>query len=296
MLVAPGLIGPGGAVQWLTRDYVVCLLRAVGAFIPSPLPTAGWVQSWNMEAGVNAERVTKDTGYSLKLKRSKQQLNAITRRADKFINGNLTFAADHETESGVVWLVLRWKDCTPPPPMWGVHVGEMFHNIRSALDQLMFVLVRDNSNEPGKHTQFPIYNGELEWINNIEQRDVTTRGLPPTEGVSDEILAILKQVQPYHVAHKKRMEETLLPLLRMSNTDKHRTLHVAQVSARKPEKLFFQPPGFAKVTKKRVAPEWQTVEDDAEIARVQYQVIKKPRKDPEMAVRIQGVSQIVAPR
>jgi hypothetical protein len=41
--------------------------------------------------------------------------------------------------------------------MWGVRVGEFAHDLRSALDNLVWQLVLVNGKEPGDHNQFPIY-------------------------------------------------------------------------------------------------------------------------------------------
>jgi hypothetical protein len=52
--------------------------------------------------------------------------------------------------------VLRLKVHEEPDQRWGVIAGEILHNLRSALDNLIWQLVLLNGRTPGRHNQFPI--------------------------------------------------------------------------------------------------------------------------------------------
>jgi hypothetical protein len=43
-----------------------------------------------------------------------------------------------------------------PPPRWAAIIGDIVHNLRSALDLLAWQLVLNNGGQPGRHTAFPI--------------------------------------------------------------------------------------------------------------------------------------------
>src|SRR6266542_611390 len=148
------------------------------------------------------------------------------------------------------WQPILWDHVTLPPLQWGVVLGEFAHDTRSALDQLIWSLVLAHGGSPGTHTQFPAANSEKKWRDDIKERDIANRALPPTYGLSDAALTLVYDFQPFN--RKPRGKADTAPfykLLRLSNEDKHRTLHVAAAYATGvPVSLQITPRGYVSFT------------------------------------------------
>jgi len=123
-------------------------------------------------------------------------------------------AQDFDPETGrcTLHFVVRHR----PPLSWSVSIGEIVHNLRSALDHLACQLFREAGGGDCDATKFPILvsdsdTGFEKWINQWLPR------LP--EGAEAE----LRELQPY-----KRGDEAsrdpLAILNRLANDDKHRLL------------------------------------------------------------------------
>ena len=68
-------------------------------------------------------------------------------------------------------------------PKWALLLGDCIHNVRTALDQLLYELVRVNGGKPALRTQFPAYT---------DPGGVRIQG-----GITDDALRIVEAVQPY---------------------------------------------------------------------------------------------------
>lgn len=100
----------------------------------------------------------------------------------------------------------------PPPIKLSLLVGEVAHQLRSALDHLAYELVLAAGNEPTRSTAFPV----------LLQRPA--KGLKVDGGVTPAALAAIEEFQPY-----QRTNSTAQPLHVLTtlwNIDKHRHLHL----------------------------------------------------------------------
>jgi hypothetical protein len=109
-------------------------------------------------------------------------------------------------------------------PMWGVRIGEIVHNLRSALDHVVWELVILSTRLPppkGSKSQFPIFEtaagfgdrGVKQFLRNVRQ----------------DAVALIKSEQPFSMAEGGTGEGEKSPLWHLkvlSDIDKHRTLHV----------------------------------------------------------------------
>jgi hypothetical protein len=111
-------------------------------------------------------------------------------------------------------------DVEPPPEDWGTRVGEFAHNLRSALDNLVWQLALLGGGTPDKSTQFPIFEDEVEW--NSGKRRSQTRALRP------HYVARLKPAQPFHLGENIALHPLAI-LTHLNNLDKHRAVHVGFV-------------------------------------------------------------------
>lgn len=127
-----------------------------------------------------------------------------------------------DDEDNPTLVTIRLNQWTAPTARWSVMIGDVLHNLRSALDHLAWQLVKINDGAPGRGTQFPIYADRILVKPDGTEvvRDITIAG-----GITPEAAALLESLQPYN-----RVEDpTLDPLFilnKLSNQDKHRTLNV----------------------------------------------------------------------
>ena len=108
------------------------------------------------------------------------------------------------------------------PHHWSLMVGEMLHEIRSSLDNLVWFLAEAKSGtapwpipsgNPWRSVQFPVYETPQRFADGIQRwRDL----------VHDDDWTILEQPQPYHGLDPYH----LVQITELSNADKHRAMHL----------------------------------------------------------------------
>jgi hypothetical protein len=116
----------------------------------------------------------------------------------------------------------------PPPLSLSVIVGDVIHNLRSALDHLAWELVKRAGGEPGRHTYFPLCDTEGQWRADVERRQRRDDRPSPLAGIDPDsaIWAFIQAVQPYKGAIYGK---ALTSLRVLSNADKHRTLLISGI-------------------------------------------------------------------
>lgn len=119
------------------------------------------------------------------------------------------------------WHVLRWQVMHEPPfKELALIFGDMISNLRAALDYLIWQLVLQSGNRPGRRTAFPVVRRAKDW-------DVQSRNA--LRGVTPEWIAEIEARQPF----KRRERPSIHPLAildHLNNLNKHRFLPVAAVS------------------------------------------------------------------
>jgi hypothetical protein len=165
----------------------------------------------------------------VKLRRAAVHLDVIHAAANDFVHIELARDPERHTieedPNDPSWTLLRWSNVPAIDPLLGAVLGDYVHNVRSALDQLAYSLVKLNGEEPGRHTFWPIFEAQDQWRNNITNRKAT-RGPAPTAGASEEAHNLVERWQPF----QRGGSSSIAPLLRLHNlwnVDKHRTLHAA---------------------------------------------------------------------
>ena len=106
---------------------------------------------------------------------------------------------------------------TPRTPIeWSVKVGEILHNLRSALDHLVSQLLLASGQEPNRQNAYPIVNDESKWSNNKDR----------LKGVSPRIETIVERLQPYTGGIYLPFDVSAFWTLHtLCNIDKHQHLH-----------------------------------------------------------------------
>jgi hypothetical protein len=106
-----------------------------------------------------------------------------------------------------------------PPQELALIVGDVVHNVRSALDHLVYALSSPEAQE-SRDTQFPIFT---------ERGAFERRGVSMIESITGPERTLIENVQPF--AHSVEPDNDPLEILRrLSNMDKHR-LPVPTVTA-----------------------------------------------------------------
>jgi hypothetical protein len=100
---------------------------------------------------------------------------------------------------------------------WGLRAGDIVHNLRAALDHLVYQLVIANGQTPSTQNEFPIYSslGEYQKQN----------GLRKLAGVRKGAVAIIEGLQP------ENADDSLWVLRCLDNEDKHNLVNVAALVA-----------------------------------------------------------------
>lgn len=117
------------------------------------------------------------------------------------------------------------------PLLWGVMLGDAIHNLRSALDHLVWQLVMLNGKKPSGANQFPICDtGATYWSTGCKDGKKTrsTREWR-LEGVSDAHKTLIDELQPYRTRIPPGAIGALSALRDFSNHDKHRLIHVTAI-------------------------------------------------------------------
>ena len=115
---------------------------------------------------------------------------------------------------------MTYREVSPLPiARWGIVLGDICHNMRSALDHLVAALVP--AGQVQRHHQFPILPTASHWSNEMQKQKSMLQYVDPAH------VMIIESAQPY-------MPNTGLPRLsllqRFSNNDKHRLIHAAVTS------------------------------------------------------------------
>jgi hypothetical protein len=165
-------------------------------------------------------------GASLKLDRAGDQFKALRAEMESFLKSDVyEKQIQLYTDTDPQLVVHAWRLKQPYPAMWSAMIGEIIHNLRSALDHLVFQLIILETGGPptSNKTQFPIFLAEDGFKN---------RGIPQMiPKVGAKATALIKSVQPF--ATKEGKQSPLWHLSELSNWDKHRSIHVAGLATTK---------------------------------------------------------------
>jgi hypothetical protein len=157
-------------------------------------------------------------GIRLKLARAWQQIDALKPDIKAFIATDPYLPRVNFNPQTHELRVSVEVQCAPDP-MWGVRIGEIVHNFRSALDHLVWELVILSTRHAparGSKNQFPIF----ETAAGFDGRGVSQF----LRNVRTDAVDLIRSEQPFATGEGER--SPLWHLKELSDIDKHRTLHV----------------------------------------------------------------------
>lgn len=174
-------------------------------------------------------------GPRLKLRRAESEIRRLRQTEESF-----QLEADYklvkaELNSKTGNYAYRVTIGRQPEVEWGVYIGEIAHNLRSALDGLVYQLVLLNGGVPTFSTQFPIFR-----IGRTKKRRGASKRLIPhfeaggrrmLHGVSKKHQLIIEKLQPCRRNRRCSIygsgrDSALYVLGELNNADKHRLLQV----------------------------------------------------------------------
>jgi hypothetical protein len=157
-------------------------------------------------------------GINEKTLRAKTHFQALQVAAKAYVESNpCTLRLQPDPESGSHFMIA--ERLTPPPMLLSVIVGDLVHNLRSALDHMMWNLVEVTATHPPNvRTQFPIFDHPDKFAEQVtvpRERGKASYAL----GVDDLTLADIEGLQPYNRPENTAHAFSILGAL--SNIDKH---------------------------------------------------------------------------
>lgn len=187
-------------------------------------------------------------GPRLKVRRAKSEVDAFGRIEQTFWKETDYKVVRAEFNPKTQKYAYRVSMKTSPSQELGVLIGEMAHNLRSALDGLVYQLALLETDTPASNTQFPIF---LVGRTKKRRRGKRKGLIPHFEGMrlSDgrsmirslrlEHQTIIEGLQPYKRGRQGHRDPLFL-LREINNADKHRLI---QVVGFKPTGLLWTGPG-----------------------------------------------------
>lgn len=170
-------------------------------------------------------------GPRVKIKRANNQIKTLNDTFEKFFKENPYTIIIAKLNKNTGYHYVRVKDAPIIPDEWSVIIGEIVHDLRSALNLLAWQLrsvfdANDTStqfpicerartrNEREFRTSFRYYTRRNGWVLN---KDILQ--------ISQRYLAKIESFQPYKRGNKSRLNPIFL-LQKLNNTDKHRIIPV----------------------------------------------------------------------
>ena len=170
-------------------------------------------------------------GIHAKLRRAEVQIQKITDEAHTLCK-DLQQGIVKEVHGDVDEQVWIYRGPTPTVPVeWSVIIGETLYNMRSALDHLIWQLVINNAQTPGRHNEFPIATDDQHWQKNKDRM---------LKGVNQRHQAMIRDLQPFTGGTDLPFGVSNLKVLDcLSNTEKHRHVVVAVIASSGIERRIF---------------------------------------------------------
>lgn len=157
-------------------------------------------------------------GVRAKIARAKDQVSGLDAEVHEFLEtGPYVIRVEYEAASGED--LYRVRVLRQPPLRISAIVGEIVHDLRSALDHLAWQLTEPTRR--GRDTGFPIFSSAWGPGETSE-----AQFLARVEGMSPDAVAVIQRLQPRQPGPPVDEQNLLGRLHRMNLEDKHRLLNV----------------------------------------------------------------------
>jgi hypothetical protein len=216
-------------------------------------------------------------GIQAKLYRAGEHLERIGAEGNAFLEGQ-PYSTRVQFEPELHAWVSRFQVREDPPLRLGVLVGDYVHNLRSALDHLVYALTELDGGTPDRWTQFPITKSANDF-NSVVQRQIP--------GLSAKHRTGIEMAQPYNGRNGPDVHP-LYCINELAIADKHHVVQptYAHLSTRgiKPLRRLDDEPGPSPVVRIDIAPDGTRVVDGTALLVAHA----APDADPATKVDVDG--------
>lgn len=160
------------------------------------------------------------------------------------------------------------RDVRVPNREWGVLIGEIVHNLRSALDHAVYAAAA----KPSRDTEFPIFKKPESW---------EKYSGAPLYSIPEKARTIIERAQPYHLKPDPSLHDLAI-LHAMWNHDKHRLVHATALISGKPGPPISVVSGVDEIVKVKYFS--RSLKDDVKIANV----VLRPTPGLEPKLQMEG--------
>ena len=126
----------------------------------------------------------------LKVERARKHLRDLKLARDNFINSK-SYRLERENNLETGYNIYRVFDIQSPPAEIGLIVGDVIHNLRSALDHLTYQLVLVNGSSPTKQTAFPVFDDAEKYRTGVAGK---------VKGIAQSAIDAIDASEPYQGA------------------------------------------------------------------------------------------------
>lgn len=200
--------------------------------------------------------MTRQYNHQLRLDRAAHHLQHFEDEALRWLGSN-PYSISRELDAEHDKYLLKVHILKPPPGQLGVIIGDVLHNLRSALDNLAYELAIAHTGDPlpndiAEYSEFPIFKKPM----TDKQREQKIGGTHP------DAQTLINMLQPYQQGDKFN-RHPLWALRQLSNIDKHRLPHLTLI---RPSGISVSGAG-GPLQDRGFELEWGPMENDAVIAR-----------------------------
>lgn len=162
-------------------------------------------------------------GPRLKVRRAESEIQTLRLVEEAFRKNSNYCVVKAEVNPKTGNDVYRVRISSPPPDLeWGVWIGEIAHNLRSALDGLVYQLALLKTKTPARNTSFPVF---LIGSTTRKHAHFEGNGRSMIRDLKPKHQARIERLQPYKRGRGDR-NCPLWWLHEVSNADKHRLIQV----------------------------------------------------------------------
>ncbi len=160
-----------------------------------------------------------------KVERARHHLETLERDISAFCDRK-GYSLTCEVDIGAGEKTFVFTAIEPIPDWWPVAIGDIAHNLRSALDNCIYEISVKHTGSVVGLSEFPIFNSPEHF-----HKSGRGGGLYKIRGVPAKTAKVIEAMQPFNT--RKDGSESILSILHeLSNIDKHRTIHVCRMMPR----------------------------------------------------------------
>lgn len=222
-------------------------------------------------------------GARLKVGRAREHMQALDVQCRAAVDDHphsLFVETDPKTGEHIV----KFKtDGANYPDQIKLIVGDVIHNLRSALDHVAWQLADfDSGRPPGRWVQWPIFHKESDYLRHEDKY---------LEGINAGHRTTIRALQPYHVMEPglsldiRARLVLLLTIGRLDDMDKHRLLvptRAAAPASVQADRVFVAKPYKAEL---KFPADWVRMEDGAEY----FRIVSMTETEGQMQVEAQPI-------